>query len=86
MIILSKTTERKKTPSEKLWDTIDMIRHRDGLRQKDLAQTIGVSSNTVSLDSNCPERIPMGRMWRYLEAVGINEDDVLACIAKYLTS
>lgn len=75
-----------KSPSEKLWDTIDMIRHRDGLRQKDLAEAVGVSTNTVCLDSNCPERIPQGRLWRYLKAVGIGEDEIIACLAKYLTA
>lgn len=82
---MSKETEQVKSSSVKLWETIEMIRHRDGLRQRDLAEAVGVSTNTVSLDANCPERIPQGRLWRYLAAVGVSDEEIIACLAKYLS-
>ena len=70
-----------KTPSQKAWDIIDMIRHRDGLKYKDLAAIAGVSTNTVCSDASEQEKIPQGRLWLYFKAVGIDACDIMKSVA-----
>ena len=72
-----------KTPAAKVWELIEMLRHREGLRKKDLADAAGVSENTVCLDTECPERIPQGRLWIYLKTVGIKPCEVVKFMAQY---
>lgn len=65
------------SPSEKLWNLIEMARHKNGLRKADLASAAGVSLNTVCLDSADPAGIPQGRLWLYLSAVGVSTNAVV---------
>ena len=72
----------KKTPAMMLWAMIDAERCAQKMSLRMLGQISGYSSGTVSLDSNCPERIPLERLFVYFAALGIDAATVIRPIAE----
>ena len=74
--------KEKKSLSVKAWELIDMSRHAKGMRLSDLGVLVGVSTNTVCLDSGDPDRIPQRRLWAYMQAVGMSADTIMDTLYK----
>lgn len=72
-----KMCNNEKTVATRTWELVDMIRHRDGVKLRDLAEYAGVSVNTVCSDSKCPDNIPFGRMSKYLSFVGVDCEEMI---------
>lgn len=73
-----------KTPARLVWQMISAEMTRQKMTQETLAKLAGCSKNTVSLDSNDPERIPMCRLWTYFAVLGIDCEKVLKPIARQI--
>lgn len=71
----------RQSPSKKVWSAIETALHEQNMLKKDLAKRVGVHMNTVTRDSNEPERIPLWRLWLYLEVLGIKTDDIVSEIS-----
>lgn len=65
------------TPSKAMWNLVESNMRTQRINRGELARRICVHPNTITKDSQEPERIPQGRLWLYFEAVGIPVEDVL---------
>lgn len=65
------------TPSRTMWGIIENGMRAKKMRRKDLARLVGVHPNTITKDSQEPDRIPQGRLWLYFEAIGISAGTVV---------
>ena len=66
------------TPSRAMWSLIECGMRTKKMHMSDLARRVGVHPNTITRDSQEPERIPQGRLWLYFEAVGVPVDEVIS--------
>lgn len=78
---MPKKATRTRTPSRIMWDLIAAEMQRQSITQASLAKMAGVSTCTVSSDSNEPEKIPLWRLWRYFALLGIDAAEVLRPLA-----
>lgn len=72
----------KKTPAMMLWGMVAAEKQAQNLSNRELADLAGCSDGTVSLDANCPERIPLSRLFCYFAALGIDAATVIRPIAQ----
>lgn len=71
----------RQTPSRVVWSVIEAAIYKNHIHKKDLADRIGVHQNTVTNDSKDPDRIPLGRIWLYCDALGIKTDSFVKSLS-----
>lgn len=74
------------TPSRTMWGIIENGMRAKKMRRQDLARLVGVHPNTITKDSQEPDRIPQGRLWLYFEAVDISVEKVMKIAVSELIS
>lgn len=71
----------KETPQRLLWDIIKGEACMQGMTQEQLGKLIGVTRGTVCNDAADPARIPLGRVFLYFAALGIDAEVLLRPLA-----
>lgn len=65
--------------SDKIWSIVELVKQKRDLTDWDLAKAAEVSDRTVRNDRTNPEKIPVGRLLRYLSFI-MTDTDVLDAI------
>ena len=55
-----------------VWAKLDAVRRAQKYSMKNLAESIGVSVNTISRDAKSPEKMPIGRFLSYCSALNLS--------------
>lgn len=65
--------------SDKIWSIVELVKQKRDLTDWDLAKAAEVSDRTVRNDRTNPDKIPVGRLLRYLSFI-MTDTDVLDAI------
>ena len=65
--------------SDKIWSIVELVKQKRDLTDWDLAKAAEVSDRTVRNDRMNPEKIPVGRLLRYLSFI-MTDTEVLDAI------
>ena len=65
--------------SDKIWSIVELVKRKRDLTDWDLAKAAEVSDRTVRNDRMNPDKIPVGRLLRYLSFI-MTDTDVLDAI------
>lgn len=65
--------------SDKIWSIVELVKQKRDLTDLDLAKAAEVSDRTVRNDRMNPDKIPVGRLLRYLSFI-MTDNDVLDAI------
>jgi hypothetical protein len=67
------------TAEVRIWIIVDLMKSRCQLSDAEVADRVGVSERTVRRDRMNPDKIPLGRLLRYLE-LGSTRNQVASAI------
>lgn len=76
---MSSRLKRSISSSDKIWSIVELVKQKRDLTDWDLAKAAEVSDRTVRNDRMNPEKIPVGRLLRYLSFI-MTDNDVLDAI------
>lgn len=61
-----------------IWSKLDAARRAQKYTMRNLAQSIGISVNTISRDSKNPEKMPIGRFLSYCAALSLSPENFIS--------
>lgn len=61
-----------------IWVKLDAARRAQRHSMKSLAKSIGISINTITRDAKRPEKMPIGRLFSYCEALNLSPEDFIS--------
>lgn len=61
-----------------VWVKLDAARRAQRHSMKSLAKSIGISINTITRDAKSPEKMPIGRLFSYCEALNLSPEDFIS--------